>query len=70
VSATPVDATSTEAWQRLTALADDFVPDLRGWFAADPGRVERLTFTAADLYVDLSKGLVTDEVLSALLALA
>jgi glucose-6-phosphate isomerase len=70
VSATPVDATSTEAWQRLTALADDFAPDLRGWFAADPGRVERLTFTAADLYVDLSKGLVTDEVLSALLALA
>jgi glucose-6-phosphate isomerase len=70
VSATPVDATSTEAWQRLTVLADGFAPDLRGWFADDPARVERLTFTAADLYVDLSKGLVTDEVLSALLALA
>ena len=37
---------------------------------SDPERVGGLTFTAADLLVDLSKGLVTDDVLAALLALA
>jgi glucose-6-phosphate isomerase len=66
----PVDPTSTKAWARLTALAEGFSPDLRGWFASDPGRAERLTFDAADLHVDLSKGLVDDDVLAALLALA
>ena len=66
----PVDPTGTEAWARLSRLADSFEPDLRGWFEGDPGRVERLTYDAADLHVDLSKGLVLDEVLEALLALA
>jgi len=70
VSQAPVDPTSTEAWARLAALAEGFQPDLRGWFAAEPDRVERLSFTAADLYVDLSKSFLTDEVLAALLALA
>ncbi|MFT4008582.1 MAG: glucose-6-phosphate isomerase [Nocardioidaceae bacterium] len=70
MSSTPADPTGTEAWARLTEAAADFAPDLRGWFAADPGRADRLTFTAADLHVDLSKGLVDDTVLSALLALA
>jgi glucose-6-phosphate isomerase len=70
VSQAPVDATTTEAWARLTALAEGLAPDLRRWFADDPGRVDRLTFTAADLHVDLSKGLVTDDVLAALVALA
>ena len=45
----PVDPTTTEAWTRLTALAEGLRPDLRAWFADDPGRVERFTFTAADL---------------------
>ena len=66
----PVDPTSTPAWARLSTLADRFSPDLRGWFAADHERVERMTFTAADLYVDLSKSLVVDEVLEGLLDLA
>jgi glucose-6-phosphate isomerase len=65
-----VDPSSTQAWARLGALAADFDPDLRGWFAGDPGRVERLTFVAADLHVDLSKSLVDDRVLTALLELA
>ncbi|MFC7494038.1 MULTISPECIES: glucose-6-phosphate isomerase [unclassified Nocardioides] len=69
-SAGPVDPTTTQAWSRLATIASDFEPDLRRWFADDPGRVGRLTFTAADLHVDLSKGLVDDDVLSALLALA
>ncbi|WP_030484238.1 glucose-6-phosphate isomerase [Nocardioides aequoreus] len=66
----PVDPTSTAAWQRLQALADGFAPDLRGWFAQDDARVERLTFAAADLHVDLSKALLVDDVLAALLDLA
>jgi glucose-6-phosphate isomerase len=70
VTEAPVDAVATEAWSRLTALADGFEPDLRGWFAADPDRVERLTFVAADLHVDLSKSLLDGDVLPALLALA
>ena len=70
MSEAPVDPTSTEAWSRLAALAEDFEPDLRAWFAAQPDRVERLTFTAADLHVDLSKSFLDDEVLAALLALA
>ena len=66
----PVDATTTEAWRRLGELADGFQPDLRAWFAEDAERASALTFTAADLLVDLSKGLLTGDVLDALLALA
>ena len=66
----PVDPTSTRAWARLQELADGFSPDLRGWFAADPERGTRFARTAGDLYVDLSKNLVTDEVLDALVQLA
>ncbi|WIK63092.1 glucose-6-phosphate isomerase [Gleimia europaea] len=67
---TPVNPTSTKAWSKLSTLAKDFAPDLRGWFAKDPGRVDRFTFDAADLRVDMSKNLVTDEVVEALLDLA
>ena len=49
----PVDPTTTPAWATLTALHGSLEPDLRGWFAADPSRAESLTFTAADLHVDL-----------------
>ena len=53
----------TSVRDRLGDLAATFAPDLRAWFADDPGRAARLTFSAADLVVDLSKGLVDDEVL-------
>ena len=66
----PVDPTGTAAWSTLTALYDSLNPDLRAWFAADPGRAQRFTLTAGDLFVDLSKNLVTDDVLAALVALA
>jgi glucose-6-phosphate isomerase len=57
----PVDPTTTSAWSRLTSAATTLRPDLRGWFAADPGRVDRLSrSTAGDLHVDLSKNLMTD----------
>ena len=67
---TPIDATTTTAWTELTALSEALVPDLRGWFAADPGRVDRLSFDLADLHVDLSKNLVDDRVVAALVRLA
>jgi glucose-6-phosphate isomerase len=67
---TPVDPTETAAWEQLDDIADEFVPDLRGWFDTDPGRAERYTFQAADLTVDLSKNLLTDEILEQLLELA
>ena len=64
-----VDPTTTPAWEKLTELAAALEPDLRGWFAADPGRAERFTMTAADLHVDLSKNLIDDEILAALVEL-
>jgi glucose-6-phosphate isomerase len=66
----PVDATTTAAWADLQTLKDALVPDLRAWFAADPRRAEEFTFDLADLRVDLSKNLLTDDVVAALLRLA
>ncbi len=66
----PVDPTTTSAWAELTRLRGELMPDLRGWFADDPGRAESLSFTAGDLFVDLSKNLVNAEVLTALVGLA
>jgi glucose-6-phosphate isomerase len=43
---------------------------LRELFAADPGRGERLTCEAAELYLDWSKNRVTDETVRLLVALA
>lgn len=64
------DPSDTPAWGELDRIADAFQPDLRGWFDEDPGRATRWTRRAADLYVDLSKNLVTDDVLTSLLRLA
>ena len=66
----PVDPTTTAAWDTLEETAQEFVPDISGWFASDPKRAEALTLTAGDLHVDLSKNLVTQSVLDQLLALA
>ena len=66
----PVDPTTTSAWAELSALHEGFQPDLRGWFDSDPDRVARLSHDLADLHVDLSKNLVTDDVLAALVRLA
>jgi glucose-6-phosphate isomerase len=66
----PVDPTTTPAWARLTALYESLQPDLRAWFAADPSRAKSFTFTAGDLYVDLSKNLINAEIVSALVDLA
>ncbi len=65
----PVDPTTTEAWGRLTELAEGFTPDLRSALA-DEDWVRRSTLTAAELHVDLSKSLVTPEIWRELRALA
>ena len=70
MSTAPIDPTTTEAWAALGAHHAGLTPDLRGWFAADPGRAERLTLPLADLLVDLSKNLVTEETLALLVRLA
>ncbi|MGN6446465.1 glucose-6-phosphate isomerase [Amnibacterium sp.] len=69
MTTSPVDPTTSGAWQALTDLAEDFAPDLRAWFE-DEGRAARYTFQAADLTVDLSKNLVTEEILGHLLEIA
>ena len=66
----PIDPTTTDAWQALSTTADGFAPDLRTWFADDAARAARYTFQAADLTVDLSKNLVTEEILTSLLEVA
>jgi glucose-6-phosphate isomerase len=65
----PVDPTKTAAWARLEELGTGLQPDLRAWFAEDSSRAEKFTFTAGDLCVDLSKNLINDDVLGALVEL-
>ncbi|GIF20689.1 glucose-6-phosphate isomerase [Actinoplanes tereljensis] len=58
-------------WQVLQGHAEKFsAVHLRDLFGSEPGRGERLTATVADLTVDYSKNLITEEVVTALLALA
>ena len=61
----------SHSWQALrqhhAAVRDLHLRDL---FAADPGRVERLTIEAAGIHADLSKHRVTAETIDLLLALA
>ncbi|PZF85821.1 glucose-6-phosphate isomerase, partial [Micromonospora endophytica] len=65
------DVTTTEEWQALRKHADEIrATHLRDLFATDPTRGERLTVEVADLYLDYSKNLVTDETFELLTALA
>ncbi len=65
------DLTTTPEWRALAAHAEQ-VRDthLRDAFATDPQRATRLTAQGADLFVDFSKNLVTDETVRLLVALA
>jgi glucose-6-phosphate isomerase len=61
----------TPAWQSLQAHHADLKDThLRELFAADPGRVERMTGEAAGLFLDYSKNRATDETLRLLVGLA
>lgn len=66
----PIDPTSLPVWDELEEIAAGFTPDLPGWFASESDRAKRYTHQAGDLYVDLSKNLLTEDVLAALLKLA
>ncbi|WP_124054007.1 glucose-6-phosphate isomerase [Arcanobacterium ihumii] len=66
----PVDATQTSAWNELKKLNDNLQVDFRSWFDDDPQRVEKHSYAAGDLFVDLSKSFMTDEIKAALLNLA
>ena len=51
----PIDATKTPAWVALQKHHDELVEkgiSLKDWFAADPDRVEKLSYRAGDLYFD------------------
>ena len=67
---TSIDPTTTSAWSALSAHHKALTPNLREWFAADPERAQKLSFTADELHVDLSKNLITSETLELLLKLA
>ncbi len=67
---TSIDPTTTSAWSALSAHHKALTPDLREWFAADPARAEKFSFTADELHVDLSKNLITSETVELLLKLA
>ena len=65
------DISTTSQWQALAAHAEQLGGShLRDLFAADPERGTRLAADAAELYVDYSKNLVTDETLALLVDLA
>ena len=67
---TSIDPTTTSAWSALSAHHKALTPNLREWFATDPARAEKLSFTADELHVDLSKNLITSETVELLLKLA
>lgn len=65
------DISTTKQWTAVENLVPSIGEvSLRELFDADPDRGRRMSVTAGDLHVDLSKHLVTDEILSALLELA
>lgn len=60
----PIDAVQTSEWKALKEHHDRLEEEgisLKDWFAADPDRVNKLSFEAGDLHFDLSKNLITDE---------
>ena len=60
----PIDAVQTPEWKALKEHHDRLEEEgisLKDWFAADPDRVNKLSFEAGDLHFDLSKNLITDE---------
>ncbi len=66
-----IDLTRTDEWTALSAhhkIAAEL--NLRELFAANSGRTETMTVSAADLVIDYSKNRVTDQTMELLVALA
>lgn len=65
------DITATNEWSALKDTAKSITSTtLRDLFANDQDRAKKLSFSVADLHVDLSKNLINDDTLGALIALA
>ncbi|WP_406605639.1 glucose-6-phosphate isomerase [Corynebacterium kroppenstedtii] len=65
------DITATDEWSELKDNAKSIESTtLRDLFADDQDRAKNLNFSVADLHVDLSKNLINDDTLKALIALA
>lgn len=65
------DITATDEWSALKDNAKSIESTtLRDLFANDQDRAKKLSFSVADLNVDLSKNLINDDTLKALIALA
>lgn len=65
------DITATDEWSALKDNAKSIESTtLRDLFADDQDRAKNLSFSVADLHVDLSKNLINDDTLKALIALA
>lgn len=61
------DISTTEQWAAVERLVPSIgEASLLELFDADPDRGRRMSITAGDLHIDLSKNLVTDDVLAAL----
>ena len=69
--APPARVTQSDEWKALLNHARSAKKlHLRELFATDPGRADRFHADTADLYLDYSKNLVTDETVALLIALA
>ena len=65
------DITATDEWSELKDNAKSIESTtLRDLFADDQDRAKNLNFSVAELHVDLSKNLINDDTLKALIALA
>ncbi|GAA3202576.1 glucose-6-phosphate isomerase [Nonomuraea helvata] len=65
------DITQSQEWAALGKHHEELAGrHLRELFAEDPGRAERMTVTAGDLYLDYAKHRATGETIDLLLALA
>ncbi|MFI6318084.1 glucose-6-phosphate isomerase [Nonomuraea sp. NPDC050556] len=66
-----MDITQSQEWAGLAKHHEDIEGrTLRELFADDPGRAQRMSLTAGDLYLDYSKHRATQDTLDLLLALA
>ncbi|MDP4506917.1 glucose-6-phosphate isomerase [Nonomuraea turcica] len=65
------DITQSQEWAALSKHQEELAgTTLRELFAEDPGRAERMTVTAGDLYLDYAKHRATQETVDLLVALA
>ncbi|MFI7701215.1 glucose-6-phosphate isomerase [Nonomuraea sp. NPDC049480] len=65
------DITQSQEWAALSKHHEELAGrQLRELFATDPGRADRMTVTAGDLYLDYAKHRATQETVGLLVALA